>query len=599
MSLLLCSVGTSPLVVAEAFLSAPSPYRAVRCLTSASAHVDATILETFFADHPEVDFRLERIEGLVDLRDQAEHDAYEERLFRWYLQALGDFPGTLPDVCLAGGFKSMVAALQKAAHLCGAARVFHVLCDADLPDPVAPGQTRLRPPQSLDELATALAQGALRTIELGAEGGWPSVRALRSEVTSDAPLLPLIRARLDEINRRAGAWDDVAELPFPRLALLAPRRRAWLEDPLSPGDREWVARLPKIELHCHLGGFATEGPELADVRAAAEDPARLPPLFDHPPPPGWPRPAEPIPLDAYMRLGDNTGSALLKDPGCLRRHCKRLYAHLSGENILYAEIRCSPANYADPARGRSPWDVLTQIKETFDALMAAAAQETAPRVNLIIIANRLGRGDYRAAIARHLSLAITAAGHWTNPEHCRVVGVDLAGFEDRETRAVYYQTDFEPVHRCGLAVTAHAGENDDAEGIWQAVFKLNARRIGHALRLTQSPDLLRSIAERGIGVEMCPYANFQIHGFAPMPGHPPYPLTDYLRAGVPVTVNTDNPGISRASLTENLLFLASLSPGLTRLDLLRLQRHAALQAFLPATARQRLLAQFEAALPFE
>ena len=115
----------------------------------------------------------------------------------------------------------------------------------------------------------------------------------------------------------------------------------------------------------------------------------------------------------------------------------------------------------------------------------------------------------------------------------------------------YFAPEFTAIHRCGIAVTAHAGENNDAEGIWQAVFKLHARRLGHALHLAQAPDLERSVIERRIGVEMCPFANYQIKGFAPMPDQPRYPLLDYLRKGIPVTVNADNIGISAASLSEN------------------------------------------------
>src|SRR5690606_34186178 len=110
----------------------------------------------------------------------------------------------------------------------------------------------------------------------------------------------------------------------------------------------------------------------------------------------------------------------------------------------------------------------------------------------------------------------TAAQHWEKLSQCRVVGVDLAGFENEETRAHYYRDEFTAAHRCGLAVTVHAGENDDAEAIWRAVYDLSARRLGHALELLSAPDLLRSIAERGVTVEMCPYANYQIKGYRPM-----------------------------------------------------------------------------------
>jgi adenosine deaminase len=218
---------------------------------------------------------------------------------------------------------------------------------------------------------------------------------------------------------------------------------------------------------------------------------------------------------------------------------------------------------------------------------------------LIVIATRKDGGD-RSDISRHLALAITAADQWK--EGCRVVGVDLAGWERPETRAALFATDFEPVHRVGLAVTVHAGENDDAEGIWQAVFKLNARRLGHALHLAEASDLLREVAARGIGIEMCPFANVQIKGFATGPAagvtgrFPAYPLRTYLDAGVRVTVNTDNIGISDASLTDNLLLAAKLCPALTRMDMLRLLAHALQVAFISPADRERVVRCVEAHL---
>jgi len=303
-----------------------------------------------------------------------------------------------------------------------------------------------------------------------------------------------------------------------------------------------------------------------------------------------------------MKLGDNTGSRILSDPGCLRAQCHLLYEHLVANGVVYAEIRCSPSNYATP--DRSPYAVLSEIQAAFQACMETRAEPTLsgpPRsqpchVNLIIIATRKSGGD-RSDISRHLALAITAADQWRGPQSCKVVGVDLAGLERTETRAAIFQSDFEAVHRVGLAVTVHAGENDDAEGIWQAVFKLNARRIGHGLLLGTYPDLLRAVADRGIGVEMCPYANLQIRGFAPLNNSSVYPLLHYLKAGVRVSLNTDNIGISSASLSDNLLLAAKLSPGLTRLQLLWLQRHALDTAFVSAAERASMVSRFDVSPP--
>lgn len=623
---LLISLGTSPAIVPEAFLLPHVPFTAVHVLTTASVsdqHMGS--VRDWFAAHARgVDLSISRVADFHDFTNEQDHLRFEEVLYRWILESATRPPDRF--FCLSGGFKTMSAAIHKAATVLGAADVFHVLADACCHIP----GNKPRQPETAAEILDAQHRGHLHWIRLGPESGWPQLRGVASadyplEVThvagavrwvraADRAFLDRLRALTERSHRIAGAWDRLPELPFTELATWSEADLAWLNAPLEPSaapDRDWVARLPKVELHCHLGGFATSGEPLEHVRAAAERPASLPPVRPIPISPDWPVPTQSVSLEAYRHLGDNNGSSLLRDPGCLRRQCELLYAHLLAQRVHYAEIRCSPANYADAAQARSPWEVLTLIKAAFDQAMERAAKArvadpAAPppcHVNLLLIGTRQSAGDYRAGIARHLALAVTAAEHWTTSTECRVVGVDLAGNEDRETRAHYFREEFAGVHRCGLALTVHAGENDDAEAVWSAVFDLSARRLGHALSLAGSPELLRSVTDRGIGLEMCPYANHQIRGFdldgvVGLAGRArPYPLLDYLQTGARVTVNTDNIGISGASLTDNLLLTARLCPGLTRLHLLQLQRNALEVAFLPASQRARLIGQMAVALP--
>jgi adenosine deaminase len=111
------------------------------------------------------------------------------------------------------------------------------------------------------------------------------------------------------------------------------------------------------------------------------------------------------------------------------------------------------------------------------------------------------------------------------------------------------------------------------------------------------------VAHRRIAIEMCPYANLQIKGFpldqeaSAADPEKRYPLKYYLDSKIPVTVNTDNIGISAASLTDNLLLAARLCPGLTRLDILHLLRNAADAAFGPASLRQDLIETLQRSLP--
>ncbi len=601
MKTLFVSLGTSPAIVPEAFLLPGGSFGAVHVLTTENTEVK--LVENFFGSHaPNVQLTISRVCQFTDLNSEQDHFRFEEVLYRWVLDA--GVPAHLRYVCLTGGFKTMSAAMQKAAAVLGAAEVFHVLADGK--------------PETIEDILQSHQRGQLRWIRLGAEDGWPQFRQANGEefpleVTRQEGRIRWVRAPNDQFRQRlreivqrshniAGAWGRLADLPFPVLATFPQRALDRLDQPVDPrNDRDWVAALPKIELHCHLGGFATHGPLLQSVRAAAEHPEKLPSCKNRNPPAGWPLPPQTISLVDYMRLGDDGGSAILKDPGCLRRQCELLYQHLQEQNVLYAEIRCSPANYATPHR--SPWQVLSEIRAAFQQQMDSARQHRQffCHVNLILIATRRASGDYRANIARHLSLAVAAAEHWTADDQCRVVGVDLAGYEDPTTRAHYFREEFIAVHRCGLAVTVHAGENDDAEGIWRAVFDLNARRLGHALRLKEAPELLQSVAQRGVAVELCPYANHQIHGYRLDPdkptNQPVYPLYDYLRHGIRATVNTDNIGISAASLTENLLFSARLCPALTRLDLLRLQRNALDAAFISPSQRNALTQLFSQSLP--
>jgi adenosine deaminase len=602
---LLVSLGTAWAVVPEAFLHPDHQFSAVHVLTTgATEKIDAAVvgMRDWFAERaPDVVLTVTRLQGITDILKAEDHEAFEEVLFRWFgeCRAEAKEDGAGIQVCLAGGFKTMSAAMQQAAEVFGCDGLFHVLAGGN--------------PASAEAIAQCLQRGEVNWIELGPRAGWPEFRWLEPQdwplerdeslvwVTPPVPDSRSLRRRVAESLRRfqriAERWDRLEELPFRALAALSEAELAWLRDPLDPeADASWVRALPKVELHCHLGGFATQGADLTAVRAAAVEPQSLPERYHLPDPDGWPLPATPCGLKSYMRLGDNNGSALLKDPGCLKRQIELLYAHLCRENVRYAEIRCSPGNYADAGRGRSAWDVLSDILGTFDECrnrVLSRVGTEAPKVNLIIIATRRAGGDFRTEISRHLSLAVTAAGHWRKPEGSQVIGVDLAGYEDRETRAHYFREDFTAVHRAGLAVTVHAGENDDAEAIWSAVFDLNARRIGHALHLVHSPVLLEAMAARGVGIEMCPYANQQIVGFSLGDGddRPRYPLPVYLQQGLPVTVNTDNPGISGASLSDNLLLAARLCPGLTRLDLLRLIANAARTSFLPEPRRQALLSQ--------
>jgi adenosine deaminase len=502
------------------------------------------------------------------LESEEDYNKVEEFFFSWYSTIRNKSKNIF--VFVGGGHKLHALALQKSASLFGANKVFHIFYDG----------ARGTEPKTFENVTKAIKENKLLLASLGGERGWPSL--LDIHIDNPHEYRNKIQSIIDSIASRNA--NDVNELPFECLNLLPQAAINWLNQPLENDDFNWVLSLPKTELHCHLGGFATCEPLLEKVRQNALYELQEKKNIEYPE--KWPLPDIPISLDEYMKLGDNNGSYILNDEGCLVKQIELLYINFIEQNVNYAEVRCSPFNYE--SNKNSGKDILDIIINTFNDLMRKYKNKC--HVNIIIIATRNKSSKY---IERNLDLAVNYEHNSDKLGACQVVGGDLAGYENKETRAKYYESNFEIVHRKGLDITIHAGENDDSEGIWQAIYKLNTRRIGHGLNLYQDKNLIRSVINRKIGVEMCPYANYQIVGFKPMKRKTKnYPLSDYLQHGIQICINTDNIGISDANITDNFMLLIQLNPGITRMQVLSLVRNGMLQAFVGYKFRLQMLKEF-------
>jgi hypothetical protein len=80
----------------------------------------------------------------------------------------------------------------------------------------------------------------------------------------------------------------------------------------------------------------------------------------------------------------------------------------------------------------------------------------------------------------------------------------------------------------------------------------HAERIGHGVDVMNESrpfELLQEMADRNVMVEICLTSNdviLGVHG-------PQHPLSEYLRAGVPVALATDDEGVSRSDMTHEYL----------------------------------------------
>ena len=137
-----------------------------------------------------------------------------------------------------------------------------------------------------------------------------------------------------------------------------------------------------------------------------------------------------------------------------------------------------------------------------------------------------------------------------------------------------------------VPVTLHAGEltptlvpPEDANfHIRAAVEVAGARRIGHGTSLAweqDAPGLLREMARRGVAVEVCPTSAEVILGVRGSE----HPFALYRAAGVPMTLATDDEGVSRSDLSRE--YLRALDAwNLSWADLKFLARNGLTHAFL-------------------
>ncbi len=290
-------------------------------------------------------------------------------------------------------------------------------------------------------------------------------------------------------------------------------------------------------------------------------------------------------LTPYETLGDVQGSALLQTESIIRFTVKRLVETCREDGVRYVELRCSPMNYT--RNGLSALDVYRIIAEELsrhDEILTSG---------ILIIANRHAK---MSGIYKHVELIEEIQDSNIYAE--KLLGVDLAGNETSRAPAELRNVFLPLMNRC-LAITIHAGEAVEADSIWQAVYHLSAERIGHGLTLVENQHLMKKFLNRGIALELCPSSNDQIVGFydAAYPDEfsdRTYPLKAYLDAGLKVTVNTDNPGISRTSLSGEYLKAARMSEGgLSLLDVVHLVKNGFSAAFADFETRRKLLLESE------
>ncbi|MGM1062119.1 adenosine deaminase [Saccharothrix sp. Mg75] len=324
--------------------------------------------------------------------------------------------------------------------------------------------------------------------------------------------------------------------------------------------RDFIAALPKVELHVHLVGSASPDTVLTLARRHPEhgvptDRAELRRFYEF------------TDFGHFIKVygtvndlvttGEDVQALVL---GLAEEHARR--------NVRYAEVTVSATSHLRAGIAADELDeALTTSRER------ARAEHG---VELAWVFDVPGVWD--------LDFGLTSARYATGHRPPGTVGFGLGGFEADAPRRAFREA-FALARDAGLHCVPHAGETTGPDQVREALDDLRAERIGHGVGAARDPELLRRLADEGVTLEISPTSNLRTGAVPDLADHP---LPRLLDAGVPVCLNTDDPAMFHTDLNAEYLLVHERF-GLGRDELADLARTGVRASFAPEALKRSLL----------
>jgi aminodeoxyfutalosine deaminase len=328
----------------------------------------------------------------------------------------------------------------------------------------------------------------------------------------------------------------------------------------------FIAGLPKAELHVHHVGSAS--PRIVSELAARHPDSKVP--------------SDPEALADYFTFTDFAHFIdvylsvvdLIRTPEDVRLLTYEVARDMARQQIRYAELTITPFSSTrrgidegafmeaiEDARTSAEADFGTVLRWCFD-IPGEAGLESAEETVRLATTDKL----------RPQGLVSFGLG---GPE----IGVPRPQFKPYFDRAI----------AAGLHSVPHAGETTGPETIWDALTELRAERIGHGTSSARDPKLLAHLAEHRIALEVCPTSNIATRAVRTLDEHP---IKEFVRAGVVVTINSDDPPMFGTDLNNEYAVAARLLD-LDERGLAALAKNAVEVSFLDDAGKAKLAADID------
>jgi adenosine deaminase len=328
--------------------------------------------------------------------------------------------------------------------------------------------------------------------------------------------------------------------------------------------KQWVALLPKVELHLHI-----EGSLEPDLMMALADKHQIELPYAN---------IEEV-KDAYKFEDLQSfldlyyfGASVLKDEDDFYQLMWNYLLKCKEDNVVHVEIMFDPQTHTERGIG---FDV---FMPGFKRAIQQAEQEWGQSCLLIM------------SFLRHLTeqsamQTLESATPYLND--ITAVGLDSGELGNPPEK---FTQVFKMAKELGLKRVAHAGEEGPADYVWGALKALDVNRIDHGVRSIEDPELIKFLVQSQHPLTVCPLSNTKLKVFKHMQDHNVLQLLEF---GLMATINADDPSYFGGYLNDNFFAIIDHLP-IQQHHLYQLVKNSFNASFMPLEQKQQWLAKIDA-----
>ena len=328
-------------------------------------------------------------------------------------------------------------------------------------------------------------------------------------------------------------------------------------------NREFIEKLPKVELHCHIEGSLE--PEML-FHLAQRNNVSIP--FDS---------VEQVKqayqftqlqdfLDIYYQ-----GMNVLQTEQDFYDLTMAYLERIHQDNVRHTEIFFDPQGHT--SRGIKFETVLNGIRSALDD----GEEKFGITFEIIMCFLRhLSEEDARKTLEQAATYKDQIIG----------IGLDSSELGNPPEK---FENVFREARQQGYLCVAHAGEEGPPAYVWDTLSLLKVDRVDHGNSSLKDSALVAELRSKAMPLTVCPLSNLKLCVVDDLTNHP---LKTMLDAGLCATVNSDDPAYFGGYMNDNYLQTAE-ALGLSKEHIITLAKNSIAASFANDKRKQQLYAELD------